>query len=136
MERRHGDFKMTAGHKRREYAWGIFFKLHFAGHFQVYVPALSPGALEKTGGGREGSGGFDGIIQGSGKTVSIQDHCSFLVSNHLSPRSRSSVCLQQDTCPFLPTNATAPLAKCCCAAELRSQGEEVKDKTVHCRISL
>lgn len=39
-------------------------------------------------------------------------------------------------CPSLPTNITAPLAKCSCAPELRNQGEEVKDKTVHCRINL
>lgn len=50
MERECGDFKMTSGHKGREYEWGIFFKIAFFWPFSGICSSTVPRCqLEKMG---------------------------------------------------------------------------------------
>lgn len=71
---------MTAGHKGREYGWGVFLNCILLAIFR-YMSQHCP-QVPNGENGKGGSGGLDGIVQGSGKTVSIQGHCyhSFVAS--------------------------------------------------------
>ena len=76
-------------------------------------------------------------MQGSGETVLIQGHCVRiqLLSGSVSLNPESSVYCNKIFCPSLLQTATSDaLAKYFCAPELRSQGEEVTEKTMPCRI--
>lgn len=127
---------MTAGHKGRECGWGVFLNCILLAIFRYMFQHCPRCQMEKTG--RVGQE----VLMVSSREVGRPCLFKVIVITHSelpgfnSFKSKELRLSAAGLCPSLPTNTTAPLAKCACAAELRSQGEEVKDKTVHCRINL